>query len=115
MRERITEEELQAQEREEFYPPRFQIFLATSQRGATLSDGRIEIRGALNCLKFDIYLDSSETVIEMLTSSSNEGINCIFVFIINGVLFFHAVTTRDVSKKVATQLLCMKHKTYFRC
>ena len=71
VREKITEEELQAQEREEFYPPRFQIFLATSQRGATLSDGRIEFRGALNCLKFDMYLDCSETEI---TSSSKEGI-----------------------------------------
>ena len=114
MRERITEEELQAQEREEFYPPRFQIFLATSQRGATLSDGRIEIRGALNCLKFDIYLDSSETVIDSSETVIGPPFSDDHRSIVNSGLF-RAVTTRDVSKKVATQLLCMKHETYFRC
>ena len=61
MREGITKEDLQVREREEFYPPRFNIFLAASQRDATLSDGKVLFKGATDNLKFDIYLDLPDT------------------------------------------------------
>ena len=53
--------ELKARENEEFYPPKFRLFLSCSQRDATLSDARIEFRGTTSDPEFGIYLDVPDT------------------------------------------------------
>ena len=54
---KLSEYELKAQENEDFYPPRFRLFLCCSQQDATLSDAKIEFRGTTTDPEFDIYLD----------------------------------------------------------
>ena len=50
-------EEIQRREDKDFYPPRFQVFLASSPKDPTLSDGSIRFEGADSGLQYDIYLD----------------------------------------------------------
>ena len=45
------------QEDKDFYPPRFHVFLASSPKDPTLSDGSIRFKGADCGLRYDIYLD----------------------------------------------------------
>ena len=45
------------EERRDFYPPRFQVFLASSPKDTTLSDAKIKFKGAECDLHYDIYLD----------------------------------------------------------
>ena len=39
------------------YPPRFQVFLASSHKNPTLQGGKIEFLGAESDLQYDIHLD----------------------------------------------------------
>ena len=55
VRERTAVEQIQVQEDREFYPPRFQVFLAGTD--PTLSDGSIRFKGADCDLQYDIYLE----------------------------------------------------------
>ena len=57
IRKRTAEDVLRDQECKGFYPPRFQVFLASSPKNATLSDAKIKFKGAQNDLPYDIYLD----------------------------------------------------------
>jgi hypothetical protein len=57
VRKRTSREDLQAAEHRDFYPPRFQIFLAPSPKDPTLRGGRIKLKGARSDLQYDIYLD----------------------------------------------------------
>ena len=50
-------EQMKMQEDKDFYPPRFQVFLASSPKDPTLSDGSIRFKGADSGLRYDIYLD----------------------------------------------------------
>ena len=56
----LSEDELKAQENEEFYPPSIRLFLSCSQRDATLSDAKIDFKGTTTDPEFDIYLDVPE-------------------------------------------------------
>ena len=57
IRKRTAEDVLRDQECKGFYPPRFQVFLASSPKNVTLSDAKIKFKGAQNDLPYDIYLD----------------------------------------------------------
>ena len=57
VRKRTLPEDLQVAEHRDFYPPRFQIFLAPSPKDPTLRGGRIKLKGARSDLQYDIYLD----------------------------------------------------------
>ena len=57
VRKRTAVKEMEAQEDEDFYPPRFEVFLASSPKDPTLSDGSIRFKGADRDLQYDIYLD----------------------------------------------------------
>lgn len=57
VREKLTQQDLQAQESAEFYPPRFTVFFDTDSN-STLS-GKIEFTGATIPLSYDIYLHVS--------------------------------------------------------
>ena len=48
---------MEAKEDEDFYPPRFEVFLASSPKDPTLSDAKIRFKGADHDLQYDIYLD----------------------------------------------------------
>ena len=50
-------EQMKMQEDKDFYPPRFHVFLASSPKDPTLSDGSIRFKGADRDLQYDIYLD----------------------------------------------------------
>ena len=57
VREKLTQQDLQAQESAELYPPRFTVFFDTDSN-TTLS-GKIEFTGATKRLLYDIYLHVS--------------------------------------------------------
>ena len=53
----LSEEELECLQSDEFYPPRFEVFFASVQENATLSDGKIAFRGATTDIEFNVHLD----------------------------------------------------------
>ena len=57
VRNRTAEDHLQEQERRGFYPPRFQIFLASTPQDPSLTDAKIKFKGTESSLRYDIYLD----------------------------------------------------------
>ena len=57
IKKNVTEEELQLVQSDEFYPPRFEVFFASSRENATLSDAEITFSGAATNIKFNIHLD----------------------------------------------------------
>ena len=59
VREKLTKDDLLAQESAEFYPPRFTVFFASPHSNTTLSGGKIEFTGATKHLSYDIYLHVS--------------------------------------------------------
>ena len=56
VRKRTLVKEMESQE-DDFYPPRFEVFLASSSKNLTLSDGSIRFKGADCDLQYDMYLD----------------------------------------------------------
>ena len=60
VRSKTAEDHLQEQESRGFYPPRFQIFLASTPKDPTLSDAKIKFKGAEKNLHHDIFLDFPE-------------------------------------------------------
>ena len=61
VRGRISEEDLQCLQSDDFYPPRFQVFFVSFKDNATLSDGKIAFNGATSDLEFDIHLNSQHS------------------------------------------------------
>ena len=57
IRKRTAKDDLEAQERRNLYPPRFQVFFASSPKDPTLGGGKIKFKGADGDLQYDIYLD----------------------------------------------------------
>ena len=54
---RLSQGELECLQSDDFYPPRFDVFFASFQENATLSDGKIAFRGATSNIEFNIHLD----------------------------------------------------------
>ena len=59
---KLSEEELECLQSDEFYPPRFEVFFASFQENATLSDGKIAFRGATTDIEFNVHLDLSSPI-----------------------------------------------------
>ena len=57
VRKRTAVEEMEAQEHNDFYPPRFEVFLVSSPKDPTLSGAKIRFKGADCGLQYDIHLD----------------------------------------------------------
>ena len=57
VRNRTAEDHLHEQESRGFYPPRIQIFLASTPKDPTLTDAKIKFKGAESSLHYDIFLD----------------------------------------------------------
>ncbi|CAI8057378.1 hypothetical protein GBAR_LOCUS31267 [Geodia barretti] len=57
VKRRLSQGELECLKSDDFYPPRFDVFFASFQENATLSDGKIAFRGATSDIEFNIHLD----------------------------------------------------------
>ncbi|CAI8025142.1 hypothetical protein GBAR_LOCUS14554 [Geodia barretti] len=58
---KISAKTMKKREKDDLYPPRFEMFFVSSKENATFSGGKIAFRGATSGIKFDIHLDSPET------------------------------------------------------
>ena len=63
IRKRVAEETMKDHELRGLYPPRFQVFLASSSADPTLQGGKIKFKGAESDLQYDIYLNPPATPI----------------------------------------------------
>ena len=59
VKKRLSQGEQECLQSDDFYPPRFDMFFASFQENATLSDGKIAFRGATSDIEFNIHLDLS--------------------------------------------------------
>ena len=57
-------------EHRDLYPPRFQVFLASSPADPTLQGGKIKFKGAESDLQYDIYLNPPATTLASTTTST---------------------------------------------
>ena len=53
---RLSQGELECLQSDEFYPPRFRVYIASLQENAIFSGGKIAFRGATTDIEFDIHL-----------------------------------------------------------
>ena len=52
----LSEEDKERLQNDEFYPPRFRVYIASLQENAILSGGKIAFRGATTDIEFGIHL-----------------------------------------------------------
>ena len=70
IRENVEEETMKDHEHRDLYPPRFQVFLASSPADPTLQGGQIRFKGAESDLQYDIYLNPPVIPLASTTTST---------------------------------------------
>ena len=71
----LSKGELECLQSDEFYPPRFRVYIASLQKNAILSGGKIAFGGATTDIEFDIHLPPDPLV-------SPPTLSCMSVFIL---------------------------------
>ena len=100
VKRRLSQGELECLKSDDFYPPRFDVFFASFQENATLSDGKIAFRGATSDIEFNIHLDVPHPRTRPVAIHAPSKLELIKV---NEIIYLHfyiiATETRDIGSQ----------------